>query len=421
MLLVTAGGGSDPIDALVRKSTGPRSPDPEANDGYYENKGELSNRKVLANWAKAHDALAQNNPAGLPKFMKRALPVWQKSLHNSFGQGRAGQFARRWDEGMGLITDESNDVILRVEREQDYMKLKDHVLNHKDRITTPSGRGHNIGVVAKTVAISGSLRPDQWDAHLVIHAIYGGLPILFLPHVAKVPLKLVPDVWFLLTSEFSNAWKKERMMALGRPFIVAAPGLLDEWQRIVEDSVRRRLRHLPGAYAFFVLRLLRELPFVSLEIARFVGLDRSSVHEVATMAHDLNKLAMRGIALGMESLSWHCEGFDAGCKPSMARKLLKHVRSQGSVSCRDIQRKHRQLDAAALGAVLERLAAEGLVTLEGRTVKAVALDDFVRSLPHRAGYPEPELLTAELLEKWDKDPKAPQPKKPVSSKQVVAK
>ena len=61
-----------------------------------------------------------------------------------------------------------------------------------------------------------------------------------------------------------------------------------------------------------------------------------------------------------------------------------------------------------------------LVCQPGRLVKAVALEDFVRSLPHRAGYPEPELLTAELLERRDKDPKAPQPKQPVSSTQPVA-
>ena len=421
MLLVTAGGGADPIDALVRKSTGARPPDPDDNEGYYENAGERSNRKVMADWAKAHDTLAKHGPAGLPKFMVNALPVWRRSLRNSFGQGRAGQYARRNDEGLGLITDESNDIILRVERELDYAMLKDDVVNHKDRITTPSGRGHNIAVVAKTVAISGSLRPEQWDATLVVHAIYGGLPFLFLPHVAKAPLNHVPNDWTFMASEFSTAWQRARMAASGRPYIVAAPGLLDQWQRTIEDSVRRRLRHLPGGYDFFVQKVLRELTFVCLEIARFVGQDKSNLHEVAALAHDLNKLAVRGIALGVESLVWHCEGFDPGCEPSMARKALRLVRSQGQVSRRDIQRKHRQLKAAAWDVVLQRLAAEGLVTLDGRMVTAVTLPEFVRSLPNRAGYPEPVLLSAVEVNESNKDPKAPQPKKPVSSKSMVAK
>lgn len=105
--------------------------------------------------------------------------------------------------------------------------------------------------------------------------------------------------------------------------------------------------------------------------------------------------------LGVEALVWHGHGFDPDCPREAAVKVLEHIRGKGETSRRDLQRKFVSFTAEGRDGVLESLAAEGLLELDARQVRAVPLAGFIRSLPSRPGLSEPELLCPALVEKWE--------------------
>ena len=390
MQLVNAGPIADPLDKFARSSSGCRqAADPEDNEGHYLNDGKTSNRQFMRKIAKRNDQSAEQCPAKFEAWMNQYQPLWMMAKRNCFGHGRSGQYARMWDTELGLMTDDDGSIILRVERDLDHARLREDITKYPDNLLRPLGRDNRAGITIKAAAVSGSLTPAQWDATIVTSVLREGLPILFLPHVTQKPLK-TPERWFVTMMEFEK-------YCHGLPTdihrIRPIRGKLDDWGKSIENRVRSRLKSLPAAYEFFVLQVLRELPAVCVEIARFMAVRDSTVEEVAALIHDLRSHAAHGIALGLESLAFHCCGIE-GCDKATARSLLAFVREKGSVSRRDIQRKLQKLDAESLGVVLTKLVAEGLVTLEGeRTVHAVTLEAFLRSLPSRTGYSAPELLT----------------------------
>jgi len=399
MLLINANAAVDPLDALARASTGNRPKDPVDNEGHYENDGEHSNRDLMRQLAKNGDIWAQQSPSQHAAWLKQCGPLWVKAQHNSFGFGRAGQYSRRWDNELGVVTDVDGSLILRVERDVDHALLRDDILHHPERILRPLGRNKNMAVVCKAVAISGSLNPAQWDAEIVASVLEEGLPILFLPHTAQAPLKGINSNWGLAVWQFENLF---RASDPGTHVLVTPLGKQDDWTCALEERLRDRLRFMPGAYNFFVLCVLRELQVACLGIARGFETPDASIHEVACLAQDLYRLAATGIAIGVESLAWHGQGFDPGCPTATAQAILKHLRAAGTQSRRDLQRHLQKLTAAQLAVVLETLAGEGLVALDERTVCAVTFTDYIETLSLRSGYQVPELLTKELIREWNK-------------------
>ena len=108
-------------------------------------------------------------------------------------------------------------------------------------------------------------------------------------------------------------------------------------------------------------------------------------------------MTLRGIVIGITALSYHCLGFAPGCPRDEALELLQHLRLKGALTRRELQRRFRRLTAAHLSKVLERLAAEHLVELEGRKVTAVPAEQFVRALHARPEFTEPKLLWPVLM------------------------
>ena len=387
--------GPDPLDDLARKSSGLRPEDPVAGK-HYTNPAHpsLNHMRRLAGW---RDATMLTSPVAMRVFHATHDPEWIKAKATNFGSGRSGRYCRRWDKYLGLVTDEHGDIILRLEKPDDVARFRDDLLNHPERLTAPSGRGEQMQQELKTAMVSGALTPAQWDHTLADAVVNSGLPFHIVPHTAE-KLRRVPPHLAINASSFSAKWKPHR----------AAPGGLSQLRPItcafappiaaIEERLRERLRHLPACYEFLILRTFRELPYACAEISRFMH--DGDPEEAGALARDLICLTSLSLLIGISSLSFHGIGLVSGCDPKVLARLLAFVRSKTSTSKRAIQRKLQKMGAAQLSAALTRLAAEGLVVVDGTKVSAVTWDDFLAALWLNTSGLLPELATSKLVKKW---------------------
>ena len=95
----------------------------------------------------------------------------------------------------------------------------------------------------------------------------------------------------------------------------------------------------------------------------------------------------------MAALAWHCLGFDPGCPRKKALKALSDLRTRGPMSHSEILRSaHLKKEERDL--MLERLAAEDLIRVDGKTVTATTFDEFVAALHTRPELPEADNFRA---------------------------
>ncbi len=237
--------------------------------------------------------------------------------------------------------------------------------------------------------MSGSLTPAEWDGALVSILVLLGLPVFFLPHLGREPLGEANPPGLSAFADFFS----------GSPPLPVVPAThlpATDWVRHYERILRGRLHRLPGGYEFSVLRAVRELEGVCLRIARFAAVPDTPPEETVAVFRDLHAMALRGIVIGVAALAYHALGFETGCPHNEFLPLLRHIREKEAITRRDLLRKVPAYSAADRDKVLERLAAEGRVELDGRTVAAVPLADFVRGLHTRPEFPEPKYHWPEL-------------------------
>jgi hypothetical protein len=380
----------DPLDTFATRHTGMGSGEPEAK-GYGTFLGGNAELALLrmSRLVKEREGLK----GGAELVARNTGELWKQWGHAKpmrFGSGRAGQYARMRDPNLHWVTDGTDDVILRLDRPEDLEQFRQDVLNHPERLTHPLGYGSNLTLIPKTLAVAGSLSPEQWDDRLVSGIIALGLPVVFLPHVARETI-VEPERFALdlISIGFSDVWPR----LIGRQ-IVPDPWLPpSQALSTYEGILRRRLGHFPGAYEFSVLTTIRELGYVCERIAGFVSMDGSPIEETGMLCWNLLEVTTRAITMGIVSLGYHGRGFDAGCPREVVVRLLTHLRAATPTTFRDLQRKVPEFDAKSRDGILEVLVTEGLVALDGNHVAAVSLADFIRGLPARHGLSAPELQT----------------------------
>jgi len=314
------------------------------------------------------------NAAGIAQQVQR----FRTARTTAHGTGPTRGYANAWDEQLGLITDEDNQVILRLDAPRDHAAFRRDVLEDHERLRDPQGIGGMLQMVRKSISISGSLTFDLWDARLAHRIVELGLPILHLPHLAGDPLECNHPALYVLALDITR----------GLFGVTAEPHFPPkDWCRQYERFLRERLHLLHGDYEFSVLRVVRELGPVCQAIARSSATEGATAEQVQALAADLYCNALRGITLGVAALAWHCLGFDCGCEREVALELLHHLRDQGDLTRREIQRRFPAFSAEQRDRVLERLAAEGLVELKDKKVAAMTMEGFVKALHARAELP----------------------------------
>ncbi len=310
--------------------------------------------------------------------------AYREASKSGYGIGWSRAYSRAWAKPFGLLTENDDQLILRLNEASDRAAFRHDVLKDPGRLLMPEGIGQHLLMVSKTVSVSGSLTVDLWDEELVTGIIKLGLPVVFLPHTGKEPLtipnvealKLLPDLW-------RNAPRPRARTWLGLPPI--------DWFEAHAKDVRRRLHLLPGdgAYEFAILLLLRQLDSVCDQIAHCAGNNTEGTREqVSALFWDLHERAFRGVTLGVALLSWHCLGFDPGCPREKALKALRDLRTKGPMSRSDVLRYAHLKDKEQRDLLLERLAAEDLIRVDGKMVTATTFVEFVAALHTRPGLPE---------------------------------
>jgi hypothetical protein len=302
----------------------------------------------------------------------------------AFGTGTARAYSKTWSDELGFVTDENDVLIARLNEASDRAAFRSDVITDPDKLHNPIGTGRGLLTVRKKVSVSGSLTVDLWDEELVMGIIKLGLPILFVPHTAREPLAVsTPRALNVFPALWHSAPVSRAVTSLELPEM--------DWFKAHTEDIRRRLRLLPGSgsYEFAVLQVLHQLNSLCSLIARQAGNNYTAkVADNVALFVDLRARAFRGITLGVAALAWHCLGFDPGCPREKAIKVLRDLRANGAMTRNEIRRKHHLENKQQRDIVLERLAAEDLVRIDGQTVTAATFEEFVTALYSRPGLPE---------------------------------
>jgi hypothetical protein len=326
----------------------------------------------------------------LDYFSQRSAPVheehYREAKKSAYGSGYSRAYSGAWSDHFGLLTDADDGLILRLNDAPDRAAFRRDVLDDPNHLCLPEGLGRDLQMVRKTVSVSGSLTLDLWDEKLVIGIIQLGLPIVFLPHTGTELLtirnppamKILPDLW-------RSAPGTRAGTSLMLPPI--------DWFEAHSQDLRRRLHLLPGmgTYEFAVKQLLHQLTSVCDQIARYAGNNHTATAKhISALFWDLHTRAFRGITLGVAALAWHCLGFDPGCPRDKAMKVLRDLRTKGSMSSSDILRYGHLKDKEQRNVLVTRLTAEGLIRIDGTTVTATTFAEFVDALHSRPELPQAE-------------------------------
>ena len=299
-----------------------------------------------------------------------------------FGHGRTGHYAQMWDDELGWITDESNHIILRLDRPDDHAAFRKDVLGDSRWLRDPVGVGASLTMERKYLMVSGSLDSSQWTGDLAARLLHVPRPFFFLPHLAHEALVCENRLVLFCTSlKFPGS----RVDPLGLPMQLPE----DNWSRHYAKLMRRLLRQLPGEYEFMVNCVVRMLQPLCMRIVQHYAPKGCDDQQQVDLFADLHHMAWRGIVIGLAALKWHGLGIDAGCGLRWTFEQVKHIHQHGPVSRRDLQMRFQQFNAASRDQLLERLAHEGVLELEDRKVAIVPLGDFVRRLFAREEFIEP--------------------------------
>ena len=309
-----------------------------------------------------------------------------------FGYGPSRSYAEAWHDCFGLITDNEDEVILRIDRPQDRAAFRKEVLGGAGRLRQPLGYGAGLELVPKHIAISGSFPASLWDAQIASGIVGLGLPLLMLPSVAKKPPEIANQAIFdFITKSLPRTFSHR----------VEEPTNLipDPWFEGYGRELRLRLRHLPENYEHAMQRKIRQLFPVCLRIASWCGTySGSSTEEIMALTYDLCAHATRGLVLSVAGLAWHGLGIDAAFPQQEIARVLNYLRTRKPMTLSKLL-SGAHLEKVDRNLLVECLSAEDLIRVDGKIVTATSYAEFVERLYERKTFPEPVNHWAEVASK----------------------
>lgn len=303
-----------------------------------------------------------------------------------FGYGPSRSYAEAWHDVFQLMTDRNDEVILRIERPKDRALFRQHVIDGDKRLRQPLGYGAGLKLVPKHIALSGFLPASLWDAPLAKSIVELGLPLLMLPSTAKTPPQILNEKVFEFITTALPQWCSDRADRVEEPANFV-PG---DWFEGYARQLRARLRHLPPDYEYTMHKMARQLFPVCLRIASWCGTySGSSTEEITALTYDLCGHALRGLVLSVAGLAWHGLGIDPGCPHQTTVRVLEYLRSREPMTKSEL-RRGAHLGKEERDLLIEHLAAENLVRIEGKVVTATSYAEFVEHLYARREFSEPK-------------------------------
>jgi hypothetical protein len=332
-------------------------------------------RKNAATEARLHERLRTESVL-LDKPKSRApRTIFEKAPCRSCGAALHGH--------LGFITDESNEVILRLENRNDRDFLRRVATTSPTTLTHPVGYGRDMKRVFKNLCLSGSLPLSDWDNTFATTLIDLGLPLIALPGITE-PLSEIPHLDEL--RKFAQMASRQQKPFYDEPLnFPNAPSI-----EIFTTEIRERLHHLPATYEYAIQKMARQLFLVCFKLAHFWGrLSNSTQDDVRALAHDLNEYTLRGVTLSLATLSWHGLGFDPGCSQETLNRALKYLQAREPMSKSELL-KGAHLKKEERDKILRVLEKEGLVRIEDKTISANSFENFTAALHARHNLTPPK-------------------------------
>jgi hypothetical protein len=330
--------------------------------------------------------------SGIESYFDRACNSFNNYRSEYHGRGPAYRYGRVWSDDYGWLSGKDNRIVLRIDQPDDRKALRKDLLEKSPKLHNPRGLDHDLQMVPKQLALSGSLPGAEWDRALVDTLLNDSWPVLFLPHTTTAPLEIPysPDLHQACMNVANAGWLKQ----------VTADQMLpdDPWLQHYHRAVMKRLFHLPLDYGFNIQRILRELGHVCFRLACAICAPGGGADALTLISQDLFRSTLRAVVVGVASLAYHGWGFDAGVPRERVQQLLDHLRTNGPQTRRDLQRKFPLwLKAGKLDALLKRLAGEGLLSCPDTVVTATPLSEFIQWLHRRPEFPVEGCLSSLLL------------------------
>jgi hypothetical protein len=388
MLLLSAGeAATDPIDDLVQGLVYDEENDKPRvqTEGPFTCAGIDLAPTAMKNALLKRGALGRNldNSPSKQASAENLEERFHAAQVTGFGPARCRPYSQAWHSDYGLLTNRDNELILRLNEDADRESFCRDVLDDPGKLLFPAGIGGDLAPVTKSVSLSGSLPPGLWKDRLAANIVALGLPVFFLPHPAEGPLILENQSLF---ESLAMSWPYRSGARVETPLRLPA----SDWVANYQSALRKRLGRLPAAYEFSALQAVRQLGGVCDRIASFADQEsKAKPAEVIALFENLYAHSLRGMVIGVAGLAWHGIGFDPGCPRKKALEVLCYIRAKGPVKLSDLLlAKGARINAATRTVLLERLASEDLVRVEGKTVTATTYKEFLRALYARKEFPE---------------------------------
>jgi hypothetical protein len=378
MILINAGGeDDDPLLSAVHKIS-------------QRTKDELEGIRSSGHFAggtpdKAPDAMFQafstmrQHQSGLGCFEPRTdlENYYHSAREAAYGRGDMSPYTGAWDPKLGLVTDLRNSILLLLNTEEDWEAFRHDLEHEPKKIEKPTGIGQQLMHVDKTLALSGTIRAEQFDEGMLDAVLELGLPLLFMPHTCSESIN-IPNP--LQLAHFVYELKR-----IPKLFVCNFSHLPeDKWVRYYQNWIWQRLSLLPAEYRFGMMETVHQLQGVCEQLAIY-SYDESDIDrhtkEIEVLTRNLFTTVLRSIALSLAFLAWHGHGIKLSCSIRSARKLLTLLREDGgSMSLRDVQRGAGFGSAAKRDEVLQQLEDQGLVTLDDNLVSATTMNEFIGNI-----------------------------------------
>jgi len=302
----------------------------------------------------------------------------------AYGDRRCRPYSEAWHAEYGLLTGPGEEIILRINGDEDLAALAEDAEHHPGRLTSPEGVGKGLYHVEKSVSYSGVVCHGQAATAAVLAEI--GLPVFLVPHLAGQSLT-VENMAAL--GALAQTWRNRPASQ-----VEAEPGLpAAAWVRPYQEALRRYLAVLPYGYAFVAQQAIHQLAGVCGHIVGHAAWPGTSMEEKAALIRDLYGHALRGMVLSLAGLAWFglwgYPGLAPGPQCGRARRILAKLREGGPASLSALNKNHH-LGARERDQMLGRLAGEGLVRIEGKMVVASTYQEFVEALYAREELPPAE-------------------------------
>ena len=291
-----------------------------------------------------------------------------------YGYGRSRPYAGSWDEHFGLISDQDSIVTLRLETDEDIVLLKQHLRDEKT-LLPPEGFGGPLAMVPKRIALAGSLSAEQWDSVTSSYLLKMGLPIITLPDISKGAL--IDPNWPHLEN-LATLWPQTQVSQIGP---ISRYSMKRE-SDLLYERLRKRLHLLPADYEFAILTLIRELYSMCYSLVSLAASQspKESFSKVGETIEKLYDETLRGIAIGVESITWHGLGLPTNQPSELISKTLRVLRENGPLSLRDLQRNARIPTSTAREEIIAALQGVGVVRVRDNTVAALPFPEFSAGL-----------------------------------------